>query len=81
MKRLERKTQQWLLVIDLRSRGLTFAQIAALTGVSRQRAHQIVGRARIYASKHNDGLAQAIKEMAALLAGEGGLARYPRAGE
>ena len=59
------------MVIDLRSRGLTFAQIAALTGVSRQRVHQIVGRARIYANKHNDPLAQAIKEKMAALLGAG----------
>lgn len=62
MEKQERKTKQWMAIVDLRSRGLTFAQIAALTGVSRQRAHEIIGLARKYAAKHDDDLTRYIAE-------------------
>ena len=62
MEKQERNTKQWMAIVDLRSRGLTFAQIAALTGVSRQRAHEIIGLARNYAKKHDDELAKYIAE-------------------
>lgn len=59
----QRDTKQWLRVLDLRAKDLTFAQIAMLTGVSRQRAHQIISQARHYASTHDDELARKITDL------------------
>jgi len=66
-----RNEKQWRMVVDLRACGLTYAQIATLTGVSRQRAHHIIAKALQYATANDDDLARYIKQkMAALLEGE-----------
>jgi len=60
------KQKQWMDVIRLRAAGLTFAEISRLTGVSRQRAHQIVGQAQKYAGSHDNELAKYIAERSQL---------------
>lgn len=54
----------WLEVVRLRKANLSFAKISKLTGVSRQRAHQIVVQAKRYAGRKDDELA---RKLAALL--------------
>jgi len=58
----QRNTKQWLRILELRSKDLTFAQVATLTGISRQRAHQIIAQAKRYASTHDDELATYIRD-------------------
>ena len=49
-------------VIRLRSAKLTYAEISQLTGISRQRACQIVFQAKRYVNKHDNELAKYIVE-------------------
>ena len=60
------KQKQWMDVIRLRTAGLTFAEISRLTGVSRQRAHQIISQAQKYAEAHDNELAKYIAERSQL---------------
>lgn len=62
------KQKLWLDVIRLHNAKLTYTEISQLTGISRQRACQIVGQAKRYADKHDDELAKRLAEM---LAAEG----------
>ena len=56
------KQKLWMDVVRLRSANLTYAEIGTLTGITRQRACQIVGQAKVYAGKHDDELAKYITE-------------------
>ena len=58
----KRNVKQWKEVINLRSRGLTFDQISKLTGISRQRCHQIIEQAKYHAGIYDDELSTWIKE-------------------
>lgn len=56
------KQKLWMDVIRLRSAKLTYAEIGTLTGITRQRAQQIITQAKRYAVKHDDELAKYIAE-------------------
>ena len=56
------KQKLWMDVVRLRNANLTYAEIGKLTGITRQRACQIIVQAKVYAGKHNDELAQYITE-------------------
>ena len=63
MTERDKKIKLWKQVLKLRSSGLSFAQISVLTGISRQRCHQIVAQAAKYSGSHDDELATYIKEL------------------
>lgn len=56
------KQKLWMDVIRLRSAKLTYAEISQLTGISRQRACQIVFQTKRYVNKHDNELAKYIVE-------------------
>lgn len=56
-------TELWIRVVRLRKANLTFAEISRVTGVSRQRAHQIIAQAKSYAARKDDALARKITEL------------------
>lgn len=56
-------TELWIRVVRLRRANLTFAEISRVTGVSRQRAHQIVAQAKQYAAIHDNALARKILDL------------------
>lgn len=58
----QRKIKQWKSVIELRSKGLTLASVGKVNDISRQRVHQIIAQAKAYTTRHDDELAQWIKE-------------------
>lgn len=62
MTEREKKIKLWKQVLKLRASGLTFAQVGKVTGITRQRCHQIIGHAKNYVASHDDELAQWIKK-------------------
>ena len=56
------KQKLWMDVVRLRNAKLTYAEIGQLTGITRQRAQQIITQAKRYAVKHDDELARYIAE-------------------
>jgi len=56
------KQKLWMDVVRLRNAKLTYAEIGTLTGITRQRAQQIIAQAKRYAIKHDDELARYIAE-------------------
>ena len=57
-----RNTKRWLEVLELKARPMTYSQVGQAVGISRQRAHQIVSLATVYAVRHDDDLARAIRD-------------------
>lgn len=61
MAEREKKIKLWKQVLKLRSSGLTLDQVGRVTGITRQRCHQIIKQAVAYSNSHNDELSDYIK--------------------
>ena len=57
-----RNVKRWLEVLELKARPMTYSQVGQAVGISRQRAHQIVSLATVYAVRYDDDLARAIRD-------------------